>query len=89
MADPVRLKPRRPCPICGKPSLQKFHPFCSARCAQVDLNRWLGGNAIADSDQVGPLLHHGKGCGGFSRNTHNRYEYHCRLQPLHLVQGAG
>ncbi|HYM99363.1 MAG TPA: DNA gyrase inhibitor YacG [Aestuariivirgaceae bacterium] len=24
--------------------MQKFHPFCSARCAQVDLNRWLGGN---------------------------------------------
>lgn len=44
MADPVRLKPRRPCPICSKPSLQKFHPFCSARCAQVDLNRWLGEN---------------------------------------------
>ena len=43
MAAPVRLKPRRPCPICGKTSLQKFHPFCSARCAQVDLNRWLGG----------------------------------------------
>ena len=37
MVDPVRLKPRRPCPICGKPALQKFHPFCSARCAQVDL----------------------------------------------------
>ena len=44
MAEPVRLKPRRPCAICGKPSQQKFHPFCSARCAQVDLNRWLGGN---------------------------------------------
>ena len=43
MVDPVRLKPRRPCPICGKPSLQKFHPFCSALCAQVDLNRWLAG----------------------------------------------
>ncbi len=44
MAKPVRLRPRRPCPICGKPSLQKFHPFCSNRCAQIDLNRWLGGN---------------------------------------------
>ena len=44
MADPVRLRPKRPCPICQKPSQQKFHPFCSARCAQVDLNRWLGGN---------------------------------------------
>lgn len=44
MVDPVRLKPRRPCPICNKPSVQKFYPFCSPRCAQIDLNRWLGGN---------------------------------------------
>jgi endogenous inhibitor of DNA gyrase (YacG/DUF329 family) len=42
-AKPVRLRLRRPCPICGKSSQQKFHPFCSARCADVDLNRWLGG----------------------------------------------
>ncbi|MEQ1901613.1 MAG: DNA gyrase inhibitor YacG [Devosia sp.] len=41
MADIVRLKPRRPCPICGKPSTQAFHPFCSGRCADIDLNRWL------------------------------------------------
>jgi uncharacterized protein len=39
----VRLRPTRPCPICGKPSAQQFHPFCSARCADVDLNRWLSG----------------------------------------------
>jgi endogenous inhibitor of DNA gyrase (YacG/DUF329 family) len=44
MTDPVRLRPKRPCPICGKPSQQKFHPFCSSRCAQIDLNRWLGGH---------------------------------------------
>ncbi len=44
MADPLRLKARRPCAICGKPSTQKFHPFCSSHCSQVDLNRWLGGN---------------------------------------------
>jgi uncharacterized protein len=43
-AETIRLRPKRPCPICGKASLQKFHPFCSNRCAQVDLNRWLGGN---------------------------------------------
>jgi endogenous inhibitor of DNA gyrase (YacG/DUF329 family) len=29
------------CPICGKPVEQAFRPFCSARCKQVDLNRWL------------------------------------------------
>jgi uncharacterized protein len=39
----IRLRPVRPCPICGKPSTQTFHPFCSKRCAEVDLGRWLGG----------------------------------------------
>jgi endogenous inhibitor of DNA gyrase (YacG/DUF329 family) len=51
-SDPVQLRPRRPCPICGKPSQQKFHPFCSARCAQIDLGRWLGGRyAVAKDDE--------------------------------------
>ncbi len=31
------------CPICGKPKDEKFHPFCSKRCADIDLNRWLSG----------------------------------------------
>lgn len=43
MVEPIPLRPRRPCPICGKASTQSFHPFCSNRCAQIDLNRWLGG----------------------------------------------
>ncbi|HYF06516.1 MAG TPA: DNA gyrase inhibitor YacG [Acetobacteraceae bacterium] len=29
------------CPICGKPSLDRFRPFCSERCAQRDLGQWL------------------------------------------------
>jgi endogenous inhibitor of DNA gyrase (YacG/DUF329 family) len=29
------------CAICGKPVEQAFRPFCSVRCKQVDLNRWL------------------------------------------------
>jgi hypothetical protein len=33
----------KPCPICGKPSVAEFRPFCTRRCANVDLNRWLGG----------------------------------------------
>ena len=32
-----------PCPICGKLPLPQFRPFCSKRCADVDLNRWLSG----------------------------------------------
>jgi endogenous inhibitor of DNA gyrase (YacG/DUF329 family) len=31
----------RTCPICGKPAVVNHLPFCSARCADVDLNRWL------------------------------------------------
>jgi endogenous inhibitor of DNA gyrase (YacG/DUF329 family) len=38
----VKAKKRR-CPICGKPALAPFTPFCSKRCAETDLARWLKG----------------------------------------------
>lgn len=31
------------CPICGKPAVEASKPFCSERCRDVDLNRWLSG----------------------------------------------
>ncbi|MBV9509379.1 MAG: DNA gyrase inhibitor YacG [Caulobacteraceae bacterium] len=31
------------CPICGKPTAPAFRPFCSKRCADVDLQRWFSG----------------------------------------------
>ena len=31
------------CPICGKPSVAAMPPFCSRRCADVGLGRWLTG----------------------------------------------
>jgi uncharacterized protein len=31
------------CVICGKPQAEGLAPFCSRRCADVDLNRWLTG----------------------------------------------
>ncbi len=37
------LAPEKPCPICGKPAAQSMRPFCSKRCADIDLNRWLSG----------------------------------------------
>ena len=48
MAEP------RKCPICGKPSVEAFKPFCSKRCADVDLNRWLTGAYVipARDDEV-------------------------------------
>lgn len=39
-------KAEKPCPICGKPAVDKFRPFCSRRCADVDLNRWLTGSYV-------------------------------------------
>lgn len=46
MSDDPPVKqaaPPRACPVCGKPRTEKYRPFCSKRCADVDLGRWLGG----------------------------------------------
>jgi uncharacterized protein len=40
---PEPLMPKRTCPICGKPREAKHDPFCSKRCADIDLSRWLKG----------------------------------------------
>ncbi len=40
----VMANPAASCPICNKPMVEKFRPFCSKRCADVDLNRWLKGS---------------------------------------------
>ena len=46
---------RKPCPICGKPAIAASRPFCSERCRDVDLNRWLSNSyaipAAADDDE--------------------------------------
>ena len=35
------------CAVCGKPQEPRLAPFCSRRCADIDLGRWLkGGYAI-------------------------------------------
>ena len=31
------------CAVCGKPQDKAYRPFCSKRCADVDLNRWFTG----------------------------------------------
>jgi len=36
----------KPCPECGKPANPATLPFCSARCRDVDLNRWLSGRYV-------------------------------------------
>ena len=44
------------CPICGKPADPDHRPFCSRRCADVDLNRWLSGRYVipAVENEEGP-----------------------------------
>jgi len=34
------------CPVCGKPAQPKLLPFCSRRCADVDLGRWITGQYV-------------------------------------------
>ena len=34
------------CPICGKPADSVLRPFCSKRCADVDLHRWFSGRYV-------------------------------------------
>jgi endogenous inhibitor of DNA gyrase (YacG/DUF329 family) len=41
MNERAKVPRAKKCPICGKPAADAFRPFCSRRCADVDLNRWL------------------------------------------------
>ena len=47
------------CPICGKTTLFEYRPFCSKRCADVDLAKWLDGKYFVagggDSEEDGSL----------------------------------
>ena len=45
--------PRARCPICKSDQQPDFKPFCSERCADVDLARWLGGTYVIASDPDG------------------------------------
>jgi uncharacterized protein len=57
--EPVAAPARTPkCPICRKPPVDSCRPFCSKRCADVDLGRWVTGSYVipgsdADSDEDG------------------------------------
>jgi endogenous inhibitor of DNA gyrase (YacG/DUF329 family) len=56
-AGPGQGGKEKPCPICGKPAAAGSRPFCSERCRDVDLNRWLSGSYVvpgrndADEDE--------------------------------------
>jgi uncharacterized protein len=47
------------CPICGRPTEPDARPFCSRRCANLDLQRWLTGKyavpIVEDESEEAPL----------------------------------
>lgn len=54
-SDPVPVRIGGKCPTCGKPTDPAFRPFCSKRCRDVDLHRWLSGAyAIPSAADDGP-----------------------------------
>lgn len=44
---------RSGCPICRKPPDPAYRPFCSKRCADVDLQRWLSGAYAVPAEEGG------------------------------------
>ena len=43
------------CPICAKPLQQEFWPFCSKRCADLDLGRWLNEDYRIPAEEAAEL----------------------------------
>ena len=41
------------CPICRRPVVAAYRPFCSKRCADVDLGRWLTGAYAIPAEEAG------------------------------------
>ena len=48
----AKLLPAKPCAVCGKPAVARYKPFCSARCADIDLGRWLKGSYVIPGEAV-------------------------------------
>ncbi|WGM30650.1 DNA gyrase inhibitor YacG [Brevundimonas sp. NIBR11] len=44
------------CPVCKRnPKVEAYKPFCSKRCADVDLQRWLVGSyVLPETDEAVP-----------------------------------
>jgi hypothetical protein len=52
-ASSGRAEKTKTCAICGRPRDPHYDPFCSKRCADVDLHRWLkGGYVIPGQDST-------------------------------------
>ncbi|MEA2976003.1 MAG: uncharacterized protein QOF19_1523 [Alphaproteobacteria bacterium] len=52
MSAPLDAAPVKRCAICGKPADPRFQPFCSKRCSDVDLHRWLSGTYVIPTSEI-------------------------------------
>jgi len=43
------------CPICNAKPAKEYRPFCSRRCADLDLARWVNGNYAIPSEDPDDL----------------------------------
>ncbi|MEK9645691.1 MAG: DNA gyrase inhibitor YacG [Alphaproteobacteria bacterium] len=48
MAELVKPK----CPVCDADRVERYRPFCSRRCADIDLGRWFTGAYAVPTDEV-------------------------------------
>ena len=56
-ADRKGKKAKAPaCPVCGRPRVAKYRPFCSSRCTRRDLGHWLQGSyRIPTNEEPGDM----------------------------------
>lgn len=54
MTDDKKQKKTPRCPQCGKPRQKDFRPFCSRRCRDLDLGKWLDGSYAIPAEEEEP-----------------------------------
>ena len=50
--QPIPARRRRRCPNCSKPMVMRYRPFCSARCRDLDLGKWLDGSYAVPAVEI-------------------------------------
>ncbi|SHE77087.1 hypothetical protein SAMN05444279_1082 [Ruegeria intermedia] len=58
------------CPICGEDTVKPFRPFCSKRCADIDLAKWLNGSYAVPSQREDDLDDEIQDAGEFKDRPH-------------------
>ena len=55
------------CPICRKPTVPRYRPFCSRRCADVDLGKWFAGDYAVPSEDPDDIDADAEGIGDMTQ----------------------